>query len=275
MKQPPRQKGLRYNRLVTSKKGVIRCGSLFVHCDEGRRHASSAAFCCARFMAARMGSRKAHGFTSVNARLPHLFDAAAICGSLAAVDFKVQLEPIMANTLSIGTFTIREVNGFYSLNDLHKAAGRDGKHQPSNFLRIDATRALVAEIANSSEMRNPVFSKQGVGTYACKELAIAYASWINAAFHLKVIRVFLDVVQPQHTTPQQQALPLAPAAAYNSTPSPVELALQAEAQELIQQALRLNALASKMAYARGSVGSAICINPPLVNNTPRMMERIN
>lgn len=41
-----------------------------------------------------------------------------------------------------------------------------------------------------------VLSKEGRtgGTYACRELVIAYAAWINPAFHLKVLRAFLDTV---------------------------------------------------------------------------------
>jgi hypothetical protein len=34
------------------------------------------------------------------------------------------------------------------------------------------------------------------GTYACRELVIAYAAWIDAKFHLRVLRVFLASVAP-------------------------------------------------------------------------------
>lgn len=110
---------------------------------------------------------------------------------------------IMQDTLTIGSSAIREIDGLYSLNDLHKASGGEEKHQPAKFVRLDQTQAIVAELAKSPEMANCLKSSRGAngGTYACKELVIAYAAWISAAFHLKVIRVFLD------TLPQQPSLP--------------------------------------------------------------------
>lgn len=100
-------------------------------------------------------------------------------------------------------------DGFYSLNDFHKASGGNKNHQPAFFMRNDQTKALIDEIAKSANLQNcaeiekagiPAFKKtRGVhgGTYACKELVYAYAMWISPAFHLKVIRTFDEVVQKQ------------------------------------------------------------------------------
>ena len=100
--------------------------------------------------------------------------------------------------LTLGNITIRQQNGLFSLNDLHKAAGGEAKHQPALFMRMEQTQALITEIGNSTDSQS-FKTKEGRngGTYACRELVIAYAAWISAAFHLKVIRVFLSATTPQ------------------------------------------------------------------------------
>ena len=95
--------------------------------------------------------------------------------------------------IAIAEVAVRQSNGLYSLNDLHKAAGGEKRHQPSDFLRIDQTQALIAEIHSEdprSEAIKVVNGGRAPGTYACRELVYAYAMWISPAFHLKVIRTF-------------------------------------------------------------------------------------
>ena len=106
--------------------------------------------------------------------------------------------------LTLGNITVRQLNGLFSLNDLHKAAGGEAKNQPALFMRMEQTKALIEEIASSTKSQSLVFETvlgkgKAQGTYACRELVIAYAAWISAAFHLKVIRVFLAVAAPQAT----------------------------------------------------------------------------
>ena len=99
----------------------------------------------------------------------------------------------MANSLVLDTTSIREQDGLYSLNDLHRASGAEPSKRPSFFLNIQQAQELVAEISNSNAGIPAFRTQRGAngGTYACRELVIAYAAWISAAFHLKVIRVFL------------------------------------------------------------------------------------
>ena len=101
--------------------------------------------------------------------------------------------------LTLGSIAIRQHNGLFSLNDLHKAAGGELRHRPVEFLRLEQSLALLDELQKGGDSHlflNTTKGRNG-GTYACRELVIAYAAWISAAFHLKVIRVFLATGQSQ------------------------------------------------------------------------------
>ena len=113
-------------------------------------------------------------------------------------------------TIAIGETQIRQLDGLYSLNDLHKASGGERQHQPSNFIRLDQTQALIAEIDKSSEVRISHKMQRGAhgGTYVCKELVYAYANWISPAFYLRMIRAF-DAMRGEPAGHQRQ-LPFTP-----------------------------------------------------------------
>jgi hypothetical protein len=101
-----------------------------------------------------------------------------------------------ASALTIDTVSIRQIDGLYSLNDLHKASGGELKNRPVEFMRLEQTKALIAEIEKVGIPTFKIQRGKNGGTYACRELVIAYAAWISAAFHLKVIRVFLSQATP-------------------------------------------------------------------------------
>ncbi|SEP87758.1 KilA-N domain-containing protein [Basfia succiniciproducens] len=113
--------------------------------------------------------------------------------------------------LSILKTSIRSLDSLYSLTDLHKASGGDEKHKPVLFLRLDQTKDLISEIENDKVQicTLPVKTIRGgknPSTYACEELALAYAMWISPKFHLVVLRAFL-AMHKQQCQPQQLALP--------------------------------------------------------------------
>jgi hypothetical protein len=154
--------------------------------------------------------------------------------------------------LAIANTAIRQDSeNRFSLNDLHVASGGEDRHQPSNFLRVEQTQALLAEISNSSDMRNknPIVSKPGRygGTYVAKELVYAYAMWISPKFSLEVIRTFDDVM----TGPGK--------------PTVTQASLTAEAAKLFAPLMRVARLA-------GITGNAATIS---ANNAVSKVTGIN
>lgn len=188
--------------LFTTKKNVVGCGSLNDRGDEPQTLCDAAFLLSgvALYGWAGQGAARLAGaipvFQPVQFRPPRLEAWQAV--------HSMNWRSHIMTELTILTTKIRQLDGLYSLNDLHKAAGGEDKHRPNQFLRLDQTQALIAEIETAQMCA--VKTKEGKrgGTYVCRELVIAYAAWISAAFHLKVIQVFLS-------QPKQKSLPLQPA----------------------------------------------------------------
>ena len=95
-------------------------------------------------------------------------------------------------SIAIGETSIRQLDGLFSLNDLHKASGGEEKHKPVWFLRREETKELVTEIEKVEKTHlflKTIKGRHG-GTYVCRELVYAYANWISPAFYLRMIRAF-------------------------------------------------------------------------------------
>ena len=96
----------------------------------------------------------------------------------------------------------QDQHGRFHMNDLHIASGGLDKNKPSNFLRQDQIQALIKEIERCSHMSNGVSAVESIrggstqGTYAVKQIVYAYAMWISAAFHLKVINTCKRALNP-------------------------------------------------------------------------------
>lgn len=116
----------------------------------------------------------------------------------------------MSNQLIILDQEIRPYENLFSLNDLHVSSGGNLKHKPSNFIRLDTTKDLIAEIEKETPNALRVIRGTQGGTYACEELMLAYAMWISPKFHLIVLRAFLNLhkkttaLLPKTITPEQQ-----------------------------------------------------------------------
>lgn len=110
----------------------------------------------------------------------------------------------MQQIMKIDNLKIRtDEEGRFCLNDLHKAAGNEKRHSPSYWLNNQQTKELIDELETTGIPVVTAGGRKG-GTYVCKELVYAYAMWISAAFHLKVIRAYDALINNQVELAQQQ-----------------------------------------------------------------------
>jgi len=115
----------------------------------------------------------------------------------------------MSNQLTILEKQILQIDNLYNLNLVHQANGELRKHQPSNFLRLDTTQELIAEIESDGQTQAvKVYRGSQGGTYVCEELVLSYAMWISPKFHLIVLRAFLAM----HKAESQNANQIQPLA---------------------------------------------------------------
>lgn len=105
--------------------------------------------------------------------------------------------------ITIANTIIRQDHaGRFCLNDLHKAAGAQKKHRPSEWLRNKQTQELIEEISIAGI--TAIETSQKIGTFSCRDLVYAYATWISPAFFLKVIRAYdARVTEPPAVMPGQ------------------------------------------------------------------------
>ena len=102
--------------------------------------------------------------------------------------------------ISVANVSVRQFNGLYSINDLHRAAGKERKHEPHAWLRSQQAIELIKELEKTQNC--VIQSKQGLGTFVSKELVVHYGMWISPAFSLKVIRAFLDTQEAVSGSPK-------------------------------------------------------------------------
>lgn len=102
-------------------------------------------------------------------------------------------------------------HGRFCLNDLHQASGGERKNQPQYFLDNVKTQELVQELIDTGIPVSPVEVVRGglnQGTYVVKQIVYAYAMWISAKFHLKVINSFDALINHRQQIPQSFAAAL-------------------------------------------------------------------
>lgn len=136
------------------------------------------------------------------------------------------------SAICIANTQIREINGLYSLSDLHKASGGQSKHKPPFWLRNQQTIDLIekltelqicnleqnqelSEAAKQVLLEDTDSLRENVvkvingglnqGTYVCKELVVHYGMWISPEFSIKVINTFLNSQTPKAIAPAQSA----------------------------------------------------------------------
>lgn len=108
------------------------------------------------------------------------------------------------SNLTILNSSIRQLDGLYSLNDLHKIYGNEDKHLPVSFYALKQNLKLIAKFNRFKTCRSGVQNPKGrgiQGAYACKEIAHCLCSVDQPQFHLVGIAGISEQAgKPNNTT---------------------------------------------------------------------------
>ena len=92
---------------------------------------------------------------------------------------------------------VRERNGLYCLNDIHRASGGLHAYKPNRFLDLKSTKRLIEYLSGHeivpgqySCLVDSVQEGRSLNTYAHKYVVYSYAMWIDVAFHVAVVACF-------------------------------------------------------------------------------------
>lgn len=142
-------------------------------------------------------------------------------------------------------------DGLIDAKDMHRAAGSPKGKAPYLWLRWQPAQDLIASLRKPADTQvlaaSPVANKDSKcspqnilrvepgrsgGTWLCRELAVAYAAYLDADFHVFVLRVFLAAGDGRLVPASAPALDLAPLLAKMESLSALEAKLDAQAAAL-------------------------------------------
>lgn len=93
------------------------------------------------------------------------------------------------NLMKFDEVAIRtDADGLYRLNDLHKAAGGEARHKPSEWLRNLQTIDLINKFSHLGKSVKTQKGGRKSGVYAAAPILAAYASWLGGAAAASVLR---------------------------------------------------------------------------------------
>jgi hypothetical protein len=115
----------------------------------------------------------------------------------------------MSNVIQLpviaGVEITTDEKGRFNLNALHKASKTGPSKKPSEWMRNAQTKELADKLSGKSRLGqnviNTIKGGSAPGTFAVKQLAVAYAAWVDADFHLEVLDVFIESKEQKSQAP--------------------------------------------------------------------------
>ena len=102
------------------------------------------------------------------------------------------------NEMIILDKSIRQVNGLYCLNDLHRASGGEKRHKLGNWLQSQQATEFIdylsksgnSDLEQNQKVIQIIHGGNMRGTYGNRKVALAYATWISPEFFSLVLDTF-------------------------------------------------------------------------------------